>query len=211
MGGIFSIDGILYKIGTLIFDMFFLNLLWVICSIPIVTVGASTTALFYVCGKRIRGEEGYLVKDFFKSFTMNFKQSTIAWLIILLGIFILWIDFKSISLMGNFTTFFYILFLVISYELLIITIYIFAILSRFYIKTANLIKTAFFMANRHFLMTICCILVMVLDIFLTLNFGFFIFFMFSSYALLASYLFKVVFDKYTPKEDKEDDNLYVRD
>ena len=38
----------------------YLNLLWLVCSLPIFTMGAATTALYYTCLKVIRGEEGYV-------------------------------------------------------------------------------------------------------------------------------------------------------
>ena len=59
----------------------YLNLLWFVCSIPIFTIGASTTALYYTSLKVIRGEESSLTRQFFHSFCENFKQSTILWLI----------------------------------------------------------------------------------------------------------------------------------
>lgn len=59
----------------------YLNLLWFVCSIPIFTIGASTTALYYTSLKVIRGEESSLTRQFFHSFRENFKQSTILWLI----------------------------------------------------------------------------------------------------------------------------------
>lgn len=61
----------------------YLNLLWFVCSIPIFTIGASTTALYYVSMKIVRGEESSLTKLFFKAFRENFRQSTILWLILL--------------------------------------------------------------------------------------------------------------------------------
>jgi uncharacterized membrane protein YesL len=212
MGGIFSMDGILYKFGTLVFDMFFLNLLWFVCCIPIVTAGASTTALFYVCGKKVRGEEGYIFRDFFKSFKMNFKQSTIVWLFALLAIFVLSVDFKAVSLLGGMSRYFAVLLLVICFELVITLLYIFPVLSKFYIKTSSLIKTAFFMANKHILTTILCILVAIAISFILYKFSFFMFFMFSAYAYLTSFLFDRVFSKYAPEEeDEEEENFRVRD
>lgn len=60
-----------------------LNLLWLLCSIPIITIGASTTALYYVCLKIVRNEEQYVIPMFFRSFRENFKQATQLWLIML--------------------------------------------------------------------------------------------------------------------------------
>jgi len=60
-----------------------LNLLWFICCIPIVTIGASTTALYYTSLKIVRGEDHALLRTFFRSFRENFRQATVLWLILL--------------------------------------------------------------------------------------------------------------------------------
>lgn len=206
MGGLFNIDGPFYKAGTLIFDLLLLNFIWIIFSLPIFTIGASTTALFYVCNKKVNLEDGYLFRDFWKSFKMNFKQSTIVWLIVLLISFILYIDFKGINLMGELKKYFFVLLLVVGFETAMTTIYIFPVLSKFYIKTSSLIRTSFFMANKHLFTTICCILLIFLDIFLVLKVSFFMLFMFSAYAYSTSFLFKRVFDKYIPQDIEENNN-----
>jgi uncharacterized membrane protein YesL len=61
----------------------YLNLLWLVCSLPIVTIGASTTALYYVTLKIAENEEGDITQQFFRSFKANFKQATVLWLILL--------------------------------------------------------------------------------------------------------------------------------
>lgn len=60
-----------------------LNLIWFVCCIPIVTIGASTTALYYASLKIVRDEERSLVRMFFHSFRENFRQATGLWLILL--------------------------------------------------------------------------------------------------------------------------------
>ena len=75
-------DNVITRALSKICDMICLNVLWVICSIPIVTIGASTTALYTVMLKMVRNEEGYIFRGFFKAFKENFKQSTIIWLIV---------------------------------------------------------------------------------------------------------------------------------
>lgn len=65
----------------------YLNLLWVVCSLPIFTIGASTTALYYVACKIAKNEEGDLTQQFFRAFRSNFKQATLIWIpLLLLGI-----------------------------------------------------------------------------------------------------------------------------
>ncbi|MBR4394270.1 MAG: DUF624 domain-containing protein [Oscillospiraceae bacterium] len=67
----------------------YLNLLWFLCSVPIFTIGASTTALYYTSLKIIRGEESYVGPTFFRAFRENFRQATALWLILLgVGLFL---------------------------------------------------------------------------------------------------------------------------
>ena len=61
----------------------YLNLLWFLCSLPVFTVGASTTALYSVTLKIVREREGNLTRQFFKAFRENFRQATVLWLILL--------------------------------------------------------------------------------------------------------------------------------
>ena len=78
------------KIG----DLICLNVLWLICCIPVITIGASTTALYTVMLRLVRNEEGYIFRGFFKAFKLNFKQSTIIWIILLLLGIVWTVDFR---------------------------------------------------------------------------------------------------------------------
>ena len=67
----------------------YLNLLWFLCSIPIITIGASTTALYYASLKIVRDEDNHVGAQFFRSFRENFRQATVIWLILLgVGLFL---------------------------------------------------------------------------------------------------------------------------
>lgn len=83
---IFSLDGPVYRGLEKLFNLMLLHILWIVCSIPVFTIGASTTALFAVMLKLVKGEEGYIVKTFFRAFRDNFKKSTIIWLCFLAAI-----------------------------------------------------------------------------------------------------------------------------
>jgi len=92
MGGIFKIDGKLFRFGTKLTDLMILNVLTMICCIPIFTIGPAITAMHYVLLRMYRDEEGYIVKSYFKSFKENFKQATLIWLIYLAVILIVGLD-----------------------------------------------------------------------------------------------------------------------
>jgi len=77
-------------------DFIVINLLTLLCSIPIVTIGAAFTAKFYVSMKMVKGEEPSAVKAYFKSFKENFKQATIMWMIFLVVGLILVFDWYNV-------------------------------------------------------------------------------------------------------------------
>jgi uncharacterized membrane protein YesL len=79
----FSINSPVIQFLAKVADMIILNILTLILSIPIVTIGAATTALHYAVDK-VFAEEGTLLKNYFHAFVTNFKQSTVYWLLILL-------------------------------------------------------------------------------------------------------------------------------
>lgn len=89
MNSIFSIDGKLFQFLDTVSNLIILNLLWLLCSIPIVTIGASTTALYSVTMKLVRKEDPYIVKSFFHSFRLNFKPAGMIWgLMLVMGFFL---------------------------------------------------------------------------------------------------------------------------
>lgn len=78
---IFRLDSPLMRGLTKLADLMLLNILAVVCSIPIVTIGASASALYYAVG-HLQEDEGSPTRDFFHAFRQNLKQATIIWLIL---------------------------------------------------------------------------------------------------------------------------------
>ena len=85
MEGFFDPNGKMMDLLWKPVHIMFLNLLWVLFSLPIVTIGASTTALYSVLIKMRNNKEGKLLRDFWDAFKGNFRQATIIWLMILLA------------------------------------------------------------------------------------------------------------------------------
>ena len=80
MGRFFNVDNPVWRFIGNLADVFIVSILWIVCSLPIVTIGASTTAMYYVTLKLASNQEGYTVRSFFKSFRENFKQATVIWI-----------------------------------------------------------------------------------------------------------------------------------
>ena len=136
-------DNVVTRGLSKIFDMVCLNILWLICSIPIITMGASTAAMYSVMLKMVKNEEGYIFRGFFKAFKDNFKQSTIMWLIILLLTVVWWVDFNfagSIGGTGGFVL--SVIFILLGVVLLSVTIYVFPLTARYVNTIRNTFKNA---------------------------------------------------------------------
>lgn len=204
MGGFFSLDGPFYRIGNMLADIMILSLVWILFSLPVVTIGASTTALFYVTTRRISNKEGYLIRDFWKSFKTNFKQSTIVWLAGLLIVAILLINIWNIDAVGDLKMVilpFQICFLV---ELSFISIYIYPLIARFDMPFREMIRTAFFMGNKHIFTSLTCVVLAGAIILGSMMYPLLVLVAMGLYAFGASYFIMRVFKKYRPEIDKEE-------
>lgn len=146
---LFNLDSPLMTMLTKLANLMILNFLTLLCCIPIVTAGAAVTALYYVTIKMARGDDPYIVKSYFKSFKENFKQSTIIWLIMLVIIVIIAMDWKIVLNGGMSDTVgrvMKIMLFVVTIFLLLTGLYIFPVLSRFENSVKNTIKNAFLMS-----------------------------------------------------------------
>lgn len=209
----FSTDSFLGRFLYWTADIFILNILWLICSLPIVTIGASTTALYYSMMIRQRKDEGYIHKNFFKSFKANFKQSTIIWLIMLLVGAIIFFDFR-IGLFLNITQnsligkVFILTSVVLAIPYSFIIMYIFPVQSKFENKITDNLKNAILMAIGHLGYTFLIIVITASFILLTFMSHAFIgvelLFGFGLYAFLTGNIYIMVFRKHLPNELEED-------
>ena len=90
----------LHAVLTAILDIVWLGILWLLCSLPILPLGAASTALYYSMVKCVRHERGHATREFFRAFRLNFRQATLLWLICL-GVILLGLgDVYAFSQMG---------------------------------------------------------------------------------------------------------------
>ena len=156
MRGIFNMEGPVMNFITNITYSAYLNILWLVCCLPIFTIGASTTALFYVTLKVVKNEENSLTKAFFHSFKENFRQSTIIWLILLVVGIVLGFDgyiFYHMHFENAFWTVATAVFLVGVVAYAIILMYIFPLLARFDNTIRAMFKNSIMLGMRFLLCT----------------------------------------------------------
>lgn len=220
MDKIFNEDSPFIKVLSTIADLLWLNILTLLGCLPIFTIGASLTAMHYVLLKIVRGEEGYITKGYFKSFSENFKQATGIWLIFLLilavmggDIFLVFytnLEFPSIFGV-DFPTVIGIVLSILGVLFLMVWLYVFPILSHFENSVKNTIKNAFMFSIVSFPQTVLMILIYVIIFFVFYYISYLIplalLLGISGPAYLCAFLYSGTFKKFEPKEDGGEETL----
>lgn len=172
----FSTEGGIYKFMTRLWDMIKLNFLWLICSLPIVTIGASTIAAFTITLKMVEEKEGYVARAFFKAFKANFKQGIVIGPITVVFAAALYLDFT----LGKQYIGFVILGILSAFLFGIAIIYTYPLLARYENKLLKTIRNSMRIAMRYFGRTIFLVVVLVIE--------YIIFFRFTNITLLIGIL-----------------------
>ena len=215
LAGFFNYDNPVWRFIGKFWDVIILSILWMVCSIPIVTVGASTTAMYYVTLKLVRDEDGYTVRSFFKSFKENFKQSTAIWLVFLVVGIILGFDlFFFVNMFDGaqkVKTVMMAVFLAMTFIYCAMFTYVFALQARFYNPVKRTIFNSFFMAIRHIFQTIGMLVIDVAVIFLAFSYiPQLLLFGVALIAFINSYMLAGIFRKYMPADANQREDGEMR-
>ena len=210
MGKFFDMDSTFMQFLNRVGDLMILNIIIVLCCIPVITIGPAYTAMHYVLLKIVRGEEGYLVKGFFKSFARNFKQAVILWILMLLVAAVYVGDAVIFAYSGiAFPKALVIAVAVIGILLLMISLYVFPLLARFDNTIKNTLRNAMLLAFGHLPQTLLMLLVYVLPFvicyFVPYCFIFVLMFGLSVPAYCAARLYSGIFKKFEPEVQETSD------
>lgn len=144
-----------------ILDATILHLCWLLCSLPIVTLGASTTALYYALMNDVTDEDGRYIHCFFQSFRNNFWIGLRLSLILLLAASLLVLSVYSLQKMEVSGLWVIVRGIDLIFALCFIFAlqYMFVLLGFFHTSIGNLIQTSLFLAIRHFWRTLLMVLI----------------------------------------------------
>ena len=210
MGKVFALDSPLMNGLSKLADLIWLNILATICCIPIITIGASLTALHYVVLKMVKDEEGYITRSFFKSFKENFKQATLMWLMLLVVFILLVADFMIFRFSGIvFPGWCQIALIAIAVLIMFATMHLFSLLSRYENSIRATYKNSLFMGILHLpktiLMMLCWIVPIVITIYVESFFPIVFFLGISGPAFLNALLYKKSFQQLEPETEIKSD------
>lgn len=199
MAQFFSSENWAWKPFSLIADVFILSGLWFVCSVPIVTMGAATTALYDCVARCVRGTDDKLFARFFRTFKNEFGSSALCvgfWGLLIFGLYqLVKLYGNSVAVTEGST--------VITVALLlgvVVTVGVFCwvlpLLSRFTLSFGHLNATALKLALANMPRTLLLGIVTVIAAFLCIQFWLPFFFLPAVLALIWSLLLEPVFRKY---------------
>lgn len=210
MNRLFNLDNPFMQFLFRVSDLIILNLIFMLSCIPIVTIGASISALHSVCLKIVRGQESYMWQGFWKAFRQNFKQGTILWIISIVIFFVIHMDFTILNA-GDHPLFGYVKVALGSVTAVLFSmfIYVFPIISHFKCTIRQAIKNSLFMTIGHLPFSILLVVMYGLIFFLaTLNVKMLALVIavaticgFSVVTLTACIIFDRIFKKYEPEQE----------
>lgn len=150
MNRLFNLDNPFMQFLFRVSDLIILNLIFMLSCIPIVTIGASISALHSVCLKIVRGQESYMWQGFWKAFRQNFKQGTILWIISILLFIFINMDYTILNAVDiPFFSYVKVALGAVSAILFSMFIYVFPIIAHFKCTIRQATKNALFMTIGH--------------------------------------------------------------
>lgn len=206
MGKIFAYDSPIIQSINKIVDCVFLSLLWLLFSIPVITLGASTSALYYTVNKVIHHNRSHVFREFWSSFKSSFKQSTIVWLILLVLIYVLGIDciyVYRLAVAGQASMWIIAPFAVTAVVAAMWAFYVFAYIARFHNNLKSIMKNSLFFVIRHLLRSILVVVVFAAATALTLFIPIVVVIVPTVSMFLISIILESIFKKYMSEEDLE--------
>jgi len=162
MAKLFDYNNPIWRFMGKIADFFMLTIVWVVCSIPIVTIGASTSALYYVVLKMVKNHEQYIIRSFFRYMKENFVSSTVVWIIVLALGFIPVVGFFMLNQMGvREASFLFWMLVVVTLIYLMFVAVVFPLSARLDADVLKLIFMSFMVSVKHFAWTFFMVVVTV--------------------------------------------------
>ncbi|MBP1561552.1 MAG: DUF624 domain-containing protein [Oscillospiraceae bacterium] len=164
MASFFSTDSKLYRFMSRFTELVKISLLWLVFSLPIVTLGISTIAAFTVTLHMADGQEGYVGREFLHAFKSNWKQGIPMSFITLLCIWVLYLDFQLCRAAQENTVLFLIAGIVTAYIFVFSFLYVYPLLARYENTVMNSLKNSFSIGMRYFLRSLLLVFIVAVEV-----------------------------------------------
>ena len=204
---------VLNRILNAVGQMVTVSILWTVCSLPLFTIGAASSSLYYCTVKAVRRESGNVLTDFFRVFKENFWQALPVTMIILIyetliG-FLVVQHFHSTGIVGIDS------FIAICVGFAIpgiwFMVYVFPCISRFYFKGIRLFRFVLYISVKHLASTLLIIGLFLVSGFLCLSNGVFLIIVPALYNFMVSFLLEPIFRDCSSNPDSYEYKLWYSD
>ena len=188
-------------------DYIFLSLFWMLCCIPVVTIGASTAALYDASFRAFRRNERNTWQRFFQVFRRNWKAGILPTLVFLLagwGLLKAAVALWNLAVVGTISWMLFAALTFVAVVLLGVLSVLFPVLSRFENSLGGLLKNTLFLALANLPRTAILGAVNAVALFLCARIVVPLFFVPSLAAMLGSYLLEPMFKPYMNDENAAD-------
>ena len=204
MSGFFNYENKFFTAFDKIINIFCLSLIWLLACIPIFTIGAASSALYYTVNKVIRHGRGYIWREFWSSFKANFKQGTVIWLLFLLFGLLMgadWYILKQFAIAGAAWGKCYAFFIAMILMEIMLWLYVYPNIARFENTNKQIVKNSAIMAIANLPRTFLMMLILAAICFLTYLLPVVMIFMPATFIWLQNLVMEKIFRKYMSEED----------
>ena len=212
MGKFFSIDSPVMRSLSFLGDMMLLNVIFIVCSIPVVTIGASASALYTVALSMAADNDRRTVREFFKAFRGNFLKATAEWMILLV---LAAVEYTGVMVIRSgvtvFPFFIRSVYILVAVVIWLTASWVFAIQAKFENTVFGTLKNAVILGILHPVRSVAVMALTALIpalflfytyVFLVTSFIWFVF-GFSGIAIINSIIFNKVFDRIIRQNDNQ--------
>ena len=159
----FSVDSPFYRFISKFFDVLKLNFMWLLCSLPIVTIGASTAAAMSVALKMVDDEEGYVCRSFIKAWKENWKQGMVLGIISVVAAYASYLDFQLFEAVEGNPIIFLIVGMVSCFVVIMCLIYAYPLIARYENTLVRTIQNSFRIGRKYFGRTVMLVFLLVVE------------------------------------------------
>ncbi len=206
MARFFSNENWIWKPFDYIADVFLLSGIWFVCSLPVITIGATTTALYDCCARCVRGHDRQMFARYFRTAKREFVPATLS---VLLWSAIVWLGYLLVKAYGNHVAVTDASVALTTAMLLLLTVvvgiagWVLPLLSRFTFSIGQLQITAVKLALAHLPRTMILGIVTVLAGYLCIRFWVPFIFLPAVLGLICTWIIEPVFRAYMEEETEE--------
>ncbi len=164
MKSFFGPESPLYRFMQTMTDLLVVNILWLLCSLPIITLGGATIAAYDVTMSMLRNREGHVGRQFLQSFKMNFKNGIPFGLCMLICLYIVWLNFSLFEQLPGNPIILLICGIVGAFVMVLMFLYAFPLQARYENTFFRTLKNSVDIATRYFVRTLTLLIVLALEI-----------------------------------------------